>query len=81
MAFFIDEAGIDRYFGDQARADNNDYHGGSSLSFFIDGGGDHDIYSSGLNNSITMKGEFGIRADLKDTMPNTVSDENYLKSE
>ncbi|KPK35988.1 MAG: hypothetical protein AMK70_03950 [Nitrospira bacterium SG8_35_1] len=81
MAFFIDEAGIDRYFGDQARADNNDYHGGSSLSFFIDGGGDHDIYSSGLNNSITMKGEFGIRADLKGTMPNTVSDENYLESE
>ena len=81
MAFFIDEAGIDQYFGDQAQADNNDYHGGSSLSFFIDAGGDHDIYSSGFNNSITMNGEFGIRADLEDNMETTVSDGSYLKLE
>ena len=78
MAFFIDDAGIDQYFGDQAQAENNDYHGGSSLSFFIDGGGDHDIYSSGLNNSVTTHGEYGIRSDLKDTVQNLVSDENFL---
>ena len=81
MAFFIDEAGIDQYFGDQAQAENNDYHGGSSLSFFIDVGGDHDIYSSGLNNSITINGEFGIRADLEDNMEKTDRGGNYLKLE
>ena len=79
MAFFIDDAGIDQYFGVQAQAENNDYHGGVSLSFFIDGGGDQDIYSSGLNNSVTVDGEFGIRADLKDTVQNSVNDEKVLK--
>lgn len=62
--FFIDEAGVDQYYGEQARAGNNDYHGGSSLSLFIDAGGEKDIYSSGLNNSVTLHGENGIRADL-----------------
>ena len=75
MAFFIDESGLDLYFGKQARAEKNDYHGGSSLSFFIDAGGDHDIYSSGLNNSITVNGKFGIRADLEDTMQNIATKE------
>ena len=62
--FFIDEGGLDQYFGVQARAGNNDYHGGSSLSLFIDAGGEKDIYSSGLNNSVTLHGKNGIRADL-----------------
>ena len=79
MAFFIDENGIDQYFGDQAQAENNDYHGGSSLSFFIDAGGDQDIYSSGSNNSVTMHGEYGIRSDLKDTVKNVASDADYFK--
>lgn len=79
MAFFIDNAGVDQYFGDQARVGNNDYHGGSSLSFFIDGGGDHDIYSSGSNNSVTVHGEHGIRTDLMETMQNVTRDENYFK--
>jgi len=81
MAFFIDEAGIDHYFGEQAQAESNDYHGGSSLSFFIDGGGDQDIYSSGFNNSITVDGEFGIRADLEENIPDTERNRSYLKSE
>ena len=80
MAFFIDDAGIDQYFGVQAQAGSNDYHGGASLSFFIDGGGDHDNYSSGLNNSVTVHGEYGIRTDLKDTVQNVASDENYFIS-
>ena len=70
MAFFIDESGMDLYYGKQARAEKNDYHGGSSLSFFIDAGGDHDVYSSGGNNSITVTGKFGIRADFEDTIWN-----------
>jgi hypothetical protein len=79
MAFFIDEQGIDQYFGVQAQAENNDYHGGPSLSFFIDGGGDQDVYASGLNNSVTVSGEHGIRADLEDTVQNSVNNENFFK--
>lgn len=66
MAFFVDGQGSDHYSGDQARTGNNDYHGGSSLSFFIDSGGDQDNYSTGLNNSISLHGEYGIRADLQE---------------
>jgi len=81
LHFFIDESGIDHYFGEQARAESNDYHGGSSLSFFIDDGGDQDIYSSGSNNSVTVDGEFGIRADLEENIPDTGRDGSYIKSE
>lgn len=66
--FFIEEAGVGQYYGEQARAGNNDYHGGSSLSLFIDAGGEKDIYSSGLNNSVTLHGEYGIRADLPEAV-------------
>lgn len=79
MAFFIDAAGMDQYFGDQALAENNDYHGGSSLSFFIDEGGAQDFYTSGMNNSITLQGEYGIRMDLKDTVENAAGDGNYFR--
>jgi hypothetical protein len=79
MAFFIDAAGTDEYFGEQALVENNDYHGGSSLSFFIDGGGEFDTYSSGSNNSVTIKGEHGIRADLQGTVESAAKDEYYLK--
>ena len=68
MAFFIDEAGTDVYAGDQARAENNDYHGGASLSFFLDGGGAQDLYSTGENDSVTMRDEYGIRADLRGSL-------------
>ena len=76
MSFFIDDAGIDRYIGEQGRADSNDYHGGASLSVFIDAGGDQDDYSSGTNNAITCGGEYGIRADVEDSVNNVLKDQN-----
>jgi hypothetical protein len=79
MSFFIDDAGIDRYIGEQGRAESNDYHGGASLSVFIDAGGDEDDYTSGTNNAITCDGEYGIRADLEDGVPNVLKNKNYLK--
>ena len=42
----------------------NVYHGGSSLSFFIDIGGDEDIYPSRPNNQIQAGGEHSIFIDL-----------------
>jgi hypothetical protein len=80
MAFFIDDAGIDRYYGKQGKSGSNEYHGGSSLAFFIDGGGGTDQYTSGSNNSITIGTEIGIRADLRDTFENVAGEENYFDS-
>ena len=37
-------------------------------SFFIDAGEEKDIYSSGLNNSVTLHSEYGIRADLPESV-------------
>ena len=78
FALFIDDTGIDHYNGEQARAESNEYHGGSSLSIFIDGGGEHDIYSFGENNSVIVQDEFGIRADFKETVRNVADDEDYF---
>jgi hypothetical protein len=54
------------YAPGQARAGGNDYHGGTSLSLFIDEGGDVDYYTSekSANDSITGWPEYGFFADL-----------------
>jgi hypothetical protein len=79
LAFFIDDAGKDRYTGEQGLAGSNDYHGGASLAVFIDAGGDQDDYSTGANNAITCSGEYGIRADVEDSVNNVLKNDNYLK--
>jgi hypothetical protein len=79
LAVFVDNAGIDRYMGEQARAERNDYHGGASLSVFIDAGGDQDVYSNGANNATTCGGVYGIRADLGDDVNAVLKDDNYLQ--
>ena len=62
---FLDLGGCDTYlFTDQARAGGNDYHGGTSLSFFVDAGGDEDKYPKRPNNRIEQSGEKSIFADL-----------------
>ncbi len=65
---FLDRGGRDRYVyrPGQARAGGNDYHGGSSLSFFADEGGDEDSYSApnSANNALRLSPEYGIFLDL-----------------
>jgi hypothetical protein len=71
FSFFIDRTGEDRYhFNEEKKASNNTYHGGYSLSFVIDDGGDTDFYneSRDANNRIQLEGEYGIRADLDGTV-------------
>lgn len=53
-AFFLDHKGIDTYVGKElpsTQAIPNDYHGGKSIGYFLDGGGDEDIYEKFKNNS------------------------------
>lgn len=53
-AFFFDHKGLDTYVGVElpaAQAIPNDYHGGKSLGYFLDSGGEEDIYEVFKNNS------------------------------
>jgi hypothetical protein len=47
FSLFVDRAGRDRYGVGPGRAGPNDYHGGGSVSVFIDAGGDPDEYRAG----------------------------------
>ena len=65
VCIFKDLSGKDYYGSAPGRAGGNDYHGGSSLSVFIDLGGEEDTYvGRGENNKIQCFPEYGIIADL-----------------
>jgi hypothetical protein len=67
FSLFLDQSGTDRYrFQDGDKIGGNHYHGGISLSFFIDSGGGEDQYngSLGKNGATSLSGEYGIMADL-----------------
>jgi hypothetical protein len=55
-----------RYPSGQARAGGNDYHGGTSLSLFIEEGGEEDVYNcpQSSNGLVTGWKEHGFFADL-----------------
>ena len=63
-SLFIGEAGDDTYlYTDQARAGGNDYHGGKSVSFFLDQGGE-DSYPSRENGARVFGGDNSIFVDV-----------------
>ncbi|MBN2178649.1 MAG: PDZ domain-containing protein [Deltaproteobacteria bacterium] len=71
FSFFIDSAGEDRYlFEEEEKVSKNTYHGGYSLSFVIDDGGDVDSYNESRdgNDQIQLGGEYRFRADLDRTV-------------
>ena len=75
IALFFDLAGRDTYlYCDQARAGGNHYHGGTSLSFFVDAGGDEDTYPSKPNNRILSGKEHFIFIDLPTALPEDIDD-------
>ena len=77
-----DLAGTDIYDypAGQARAGGNDYHGGTSLSLFIDTGGAADSYNaaSSGNNLVTGWPEHGFFADLPDSLTAALQDDAWL---
>jgi len=66
LALFVDKKGKDTYHVYPARSGPNDYHGGPSLSVFVDAGGDKDSYlvNNVSNNKADLRGESGIVVDL-----------------
>jgi hypothetical protein len=66
FCFFVDEGGADRYSGaEPGRAGGNDYHGGTSLSLFLDLGSGRDAYERGLTpGEVRVRPEHAIVADV-----------------
>ena len=73
---FLDLEGRDTYlYIDQARNGGNSYHGGTSLSFFVDAGGGDDRYPSRPNDRIVTGGEHSIFVDLPHKLDRRLSDD------
>ena len=68
VCFFVDRAGRDeyRYAPGPARSGANTYHGGTSLSLFLDSGFQEDLYTSehARNRAVLYKPEHGFFLDL-----------------
>ncbi len=67
ICIFMDLDGTDRYASGAGpgRAGGNDYHGGTSLSFFLDLGGQKDSYvKRGENDSVSYEPEDSLVLDL-----------------
>jgi hypothetical protein len=81
IAVFLDLAGKDRYrYPQQAAAGGNDYHGGTSLSLFIDAGGAADEYAGAdRNNAIFFSGEHGFACDLPGSIEDVLKDGAFRK--
>lgn len=78
FVLFIDRAGRDTYlYTDQARAGGNDYHGGKSLTFFLDLGGGDDAYPTKPNNAILPGGANSLFADLPGSVEDAMRDEAW----
>jgi hypothetical protein len=78
-AIFVDRNGRDIYrYTDQARAGGNSYHGGTSLSLFIDAGGGRDVYDSKPNNGVVTGGVYSVFADLPGSVAGALDDGESL---
>jgi hypothetical protein len=75
---FIDRGGKDVYLNtDQARVGGNRYHGGTSLSLFLDLGGDDDSYPSKTNNAIITGTEHFVFGDLPGSVEAILRDDAW----
>lgn len=83
LCIFLDAGGRDSYHYPQgpARAGSNDYHGGTSLSLFIDSGGARDFFtaSSYSNNIITGWPEHGFFCDLPAGLGRLLASSDWLE--
>jgi len=75
---FIEGGGTDTYlYTDQARAGGNSYHGGTSLSFFLDLGGQEDRYPSKPNNAVVTGGARSLFVDLPGSLEDTLKEDAW----
>ncbi len=80
FSYLIDGRGEDIYrFEEEGKVSKNTYHGGYSLSFVIDSGGNADFYNESRdgNNRIHLEGEYGIRSDLDRTVEEIVQEKSF----
>lgn len=81
LCIFWDRGGRDSYCyaPGQARAGGNDYHGGTSLSVFIDEGGAPDFYdcADSANDRISGWPEHGFFADLPGTLDAALAESHW----
>ncbi|OHB75380.1 MAG: hypothetical protein A2Z34_07025 [Planctomycetes bacterium RBG_16_59_8] len=81
---YHDLGGADIYKDQVARSGDNGYHGGSSLTVFIDEGGGEDSYDDRENNSIVAQKEYSLFLDIPGRIGDLVDDETLparLKNE
>jgi len=81
FTIFIDRAGKDSYlYAKQASATSNNYHGGTSLSLFMDLGGDKDIFhKSRENNSIILAKQHSYFLDIPDSIKEIMKNDRWKK--
>ncbi len=82
ICIFVDKAGNDEYVlaAGPARAGGNDYHGGTSLSLFLDAEGDDKYSAEGCKNeSIRVFKEHGIFADIPKGLLDALDPESLRK--
>ncbi|MHC4662057.1 MAG: PDZ domain-containing protein [Planctomycetota bacterium] len=81
ICIFIDAGGKDDYLygGKIGRSGSNKYHGGTSLSLFLDLGGDKDAYKDkgAANNEIVYRKEHGIVCDLPGTIADALRSDKF----
>jgi len=58
---------------------SNSYHGGTSMSFFVDLGGQEDAYPRTLNNRIIPGGEWSIFLDLPSSVADALTENAWRK--
>ena len=80
ICLFFDLQGKDFYREQNpARAGRNNYHGGKSLSFFVDAGGANDKYAKRENNSVETRKENSIFMDLPGSIEQAAKDKAWKK--
>lgn len=72
---FHDMKGNDLYLDEVGRAGGNTYHGGSSLSLFIDGGGDDKYFGDRANDTVTAEKEYSFTIDTRKSVGDLLRDD------
>lgn len=79
---FLERGGKDTYFDTTPAIGHwasNTYHGGTSLSFFVDLGGQEDAYPTAENNTIMPGGEWALFLDLPSSIADAMADNAWRK--
>ncbi|MEW6026946.1 MAG: hypothetical protein AB1599_06615, partial [Planctomycetota bacterium] len=77
FCLFMDLGGKDIYKDSVAQAGGNSYHGGYSLSVFLDKGPDEDEYPQRKNNNIEVNTEYSIFIDTDKELEDLLKDDSY----